>query len=225
MSLRGKSHTLGNMSIQAAVFDLDGVLVVTQRYHLKAWRALCEEHSWEPVTTTGSDRETVEALLRRNGVSAGDGEKQVLIDEKQRYYERFVTAMEHEDFFPGAIGFVIELRAHGVLTAIGSSAPRGRKVIESLDMGELFDAVVIGEELELAAPDPVLYERVSGVLGVDPGETVVFEDDPSAIEAARAAGTGTVGIGSPRDLDSADYVITNFSDIEMTRFLTTGEPA
>ncbi|MFP4301770.1 MAG: HAD family hydrolase [Spirochaetaceae bacterium] len=213
------------MNIQAAIFDLDGVLVVTQRYHLKAWRVLCAERSWEPAAGERSDWDTLEAILRKNGVAATEAEKQALLEEKQRKYEHFISAMETEDFYPGAIGFVIELRAHGVLTAIGTAAPAGRKVIESLDMGELFDAVVVGEEHDFELPTPALYERVARELGVEPEETVVFEDEHSAIQAARSAGAGTVGIGSPRELELADYVVNNYSDIELTRFLRTGQVA
>ncbi len=213
------------MNIQAAIFDLDGVLVVTQRYHLKAWRALCADRSWEPVAGERSDGETLETILRKNGVAATEQEKQALLEEKQRYYEQFISAMETEDFYPGAIGFVIELRAHGVLTAIGTAAKAGRKVIESLDMGELFDAVVVGEEHDFERPSAALYEKVARELGVEPEETVVFEDEHSAIEAARSAGAGTVGIGSPRELELADYVVNNYSDIELTRFLRTGQVA
>lgn len=213
------------MNIQAAIFDLDGVLVVTRRYHLKAWRALCKSHSWEQAPIEESDEETVEAILRRNGVSAGEADKHALLEERHRYYEQFLSGMESEDFFPGAIGFVIELRAHGVLTAIGSSAPAGRKLIESLDMGDLFDAIVIGEEVDLPLPTPALYQTVARELGVDPQTTVVFGDEQLAIEAARSAGAATVGVGSPRELDPADHVINNYTDIEMTKFLRTGRVA
>lgn len=213
------------MNTQAAIFDLDGVLVLTRRYHIKAWNTLCHAHGWNRVGAYGGDSETLDMILKENGLSAGSEERKALLEDKRRYFERSLSEMESEDFFPGAIGFVIELRAHEVLTAIAASSPAARQVIESLDMGELFDAIVVGEELGLEGVEPELFRTALTELGVEPGDSIVFSDDNRKIEVARSLGTGTVGIGVPGELTAAEFVVSNFSDIEFTTLLRTGQVA
>ena len=219
------TNMLEEMNTHAAIFDLDGVLVLTRRYHLKAWNALCDAHGWKRVEAYGEEIETLDTVLAENGVNAGREEREALLDEKRRCFEHSISGMESEDFFPGAIGFVIELRAHEVLTAIAASSPAARRVIESLDMGELFDAIVVGEELGLNGVGPELYRRTLRELGVKAEDSIAFSDDNRNIEVADALGIGTVGVGVPRELTAAEFVVSNFSDIEFTTFLRTGQVA
>lgn len=216
---------LWEMNIRAAIFDLDGVLVLTRRYHLKAWNTLCDAHGWSSVVDDGGDEESLDRILDKNGVVASEEEREVLLAEKRRYFEETLPTMESEDFFPGAIGFVIELRAHEVLTAIAAATPAARRVIDSLDMGELFDAIVVGEELGLEEPTPDLHRATLAELGVEAGDTILFSDDNRSLEAARSLGAGTVGVGAPRELPAAEFVVNNFSDIEFTTLLRTGQVA
>jgi HAD superfamily hydrolase (TIGR01509 family) len=213
------------MKTQAAIFDLEGVLVLTRRYHLKAWNLLCDAHGWNNVVADGGEPETLNRILQENGVTLSEEEREALLAEKRRYFEHSLEAMESDDFYPGAIGFVIELRAHEVLTAIAAATPAARRVIESLDMGELFDAIVVGEELGPDASRVELYRAAVEELGLEPPNATIFSDDNRSLEAARSLGAGAVGVGAPRDLGAAEFVVNNFSDIEFTRFLRTGEVA
>lgn len=215
-------RTLGRMDIQAVIFELDGVLVVTDRYELRAWHAFCRERSWSFPGRLGSDEDTLEAILLENGVSPATVALEDLHEEKQRRYLAALETMESEDFYPGAVGFVIELRAFEIPTAIATADLGADRIISVMDVGELFDTIVL-QEIKGRSASTRLKEAAEN-LGVEPRSTAVFADDNETLSVARALGMRAIGVGPVDRVEEADRAIQNFTDIDFADFLAQGRP-
>lgn len=198
---------------RGALFDLDGVLVDTARQHYLAWRRLAAELGF---AFTAADNErlkgvsrarSLEILLELGGVTAGDALKREWMDRKNRWYVEQISGLTPADLLPGARDYLRELRARGKRVALGSASRNAPLILERLGIAGLFDAVVDGNKVTQAKPDPEVFVRAAAELGLAPGDCVVFEDSVAGIAAARRAGMQVVGIGEPAVLGDADLVV------------------
>ncbi|NDV62792.1 beta-phosphoglucomutase [Puniceicoccales bacterium CK1056] len=219
--------------IKAVLFDLDGVIVFTDRYHYLGWKKLADEHGWafdEEVNNgcRGVPRmESLEVILRHNGVELPEAEKEELATRKNAYYVELLKDINEEDVYPGAVEFLKKIRATGVKTGLCSSSKNAPLVLESLGLSDYFDAVVTGADIKNAKPDPEIFLLGAEWVGVAPENCVVFEDAPSGVAGALAAGMACVGVGSPELLTEAPVTITDYSTIDIDALLNnqlTGSP-
>jgi beta-phosphoglucomutase len=220
--------------IKAVLFDLDGVIVFTDRYHYLGWKRLADENGWafdEEVNNgcRGVPRmESLEVILRHNGVELPDAEKEELASKKNAYYVELLSDINEADVYPGAVDFLKRLRSTGVKIALCSSSKNAPLVLESLGLEAYFDAVVTGADIQKAKPDPEIFLLGASRVGVEPGKCVVFEDAPSGVAGALAAGMKCVGVGSPELLTEAPVTIEDYQSIDISLLLRTGllpEPA
>lgn len=184
----------------AAIFDLDGVLVDSERHHGTAWRRLCLE---EGVALTGAEvlrrtlgRPVRESLPELLGRPIGMDEAQRLISRKAVLYEEAcagrVTAVH------GAVDFVRALSAAGVPRGLATSAlpERVTATLVALGLVDAFPVCVTGHDVRLGKPDPEVYLTAAAGFGLEPGACVVFEDSPVGVVAARRAGMRVVGVAT-----------------------------
>lgn len=201
--------------INACLFDLDGVIVDTARFHYEAWRRLAARLGF---VFTEEDNErlkgvsrmrSLDILLDVGGMSERftDSEKQELADLKNGWYLEYVAAMTPDDVLPGAVALLDDLHRHGVAAALASSSRNAGAILSRTGIAALFDAVVDGGDITRAKPDPQVFLLAASRLGAEPGGCVVFEDAVAGIEAASAAGMRSVGIGSAERLSGADLVL------------------
>jgi beta-phosphoglucomutase len=211
--------------IEAVLFDLDGVIVFTDRYHYLGWKRLADENGWafdEEINNgcRGVPRmESLEVILRHNGVDLPEDEKEALASRKNAYYVDLLADINEADVYPGAVEFLKRLRSTGVKIALCSSSKNAPLVLESLGLEEYFDAVVTGADIRKAKPDPEIFLLGASRVGVEPGKCVVFEDAPSGVAGALAAGMSCVGVGSPELLDEAPVVIQEYNTIDIDKLL------
>ncbi len=209
------------MQIQAVLFDLDGVIVFTDKYHYMGWKRLAEEKGWtfnEEINhkLRGVSRlESLAVILEKNKVSLPEDEIQQLAELKNSYYVESLKEIGKRDIFPGSIKFIKRCKDKGLLVALCSSSKNARHVTDKLNISGLFDAFVTGWDITKTKPDPQIFLLAAEMLDVSPRLCVVFEDAASGVEAAKAAGMKVIGIGDREQLSGADKVVTAFDEVTL----------
>jgi beta-phosphoglucomutase len=218
---------VGNV-IQACIFDLDGVVVFTDRYHYLGWQRLASEQGWDFDEKLG-DRlrgvgrmDALEIILEHNGLELAQAEKDQLADTKNEYYKAYLQNIGQEDVYPGSVEFIQALKERGVPTALASASKNAPMVLENLGISSLFDTAVTGHDLTRTKPDPQIFQIAAERLDMEPGPCCVFEDAVSGIEAATAAGMHSVGVGPSDRIPNAYQCTERYEEIDIDRFLETG---
>jgi len=202
--------------IEACLFDLDGVIVDTAKYHFIAWRALAEELGFvfseqDNERLKGVSRmQSLEILLEIGKKQFSEAEKLAMAHKKNTLYVSYIEKMSPEEILPGVREFLQELRSKGIKIALGSASKNSPMILEKIQLLDLFDAVVDGNSISQAKPHPEVFLKGAEKLSVEPSHCVVFEDAIAGIEAARNAGMHCIGIGEKETLALADFVIPGF---------------
>jgi beta-phosphoglucomutase len=203
-------------SVKACLFDLDGVIVDTAKYHYLAWKRLAQELGFD-FTEHDNERlkgvsrmRSLDILLEIGNVSLDDATKERLAERKNGWYVEYISKMDASEVLPGVEKFLSTLRAAGIKVALGSASKNAMLIMNNIGLERYFDAIIDGTRTAKAKPDPEVFLLGASELGVDPSECIVFEDAEAGIEAAKNAGMRTVGIGSRDVLKDADIVINNF---------------
>ena len=206
-------------NIRGAIFDLDGVLVDTARYHYIAWKELADSLGF---TFTESHNErlkgvsrmrSLEILLEVGGVTADDATKEAWAAEKNARYIALLDTLTEADLLPGAKELLQYFRLCGVKTALGSASRNAMFILENLGIADLFDAIIDGTVVSRAKPDPEVFLKGVEALGVPAEQCVVFEDALAGIEAAHAAGCRAIAVGKPDLLPGAEGYVSCLRDV------------
>jgi beta-phosphoglucomutase len=191
-----------NKKFKAAIFDLDGVIVDTAKYHYLAWKKLAAGLGFE-FTEKQNERlkgvsriRSLEILLEVGGITVGEEEKLAMAAKKNEWYVEYIKKMDQSEILPGAKECLTHLRENGVKVALGSASKNATLILHNLKVIDLFDVVIDGNKVSKTKPDPEVFLLGAKELGVCPGECVVFEDAEAGIEAAKAASMYAVGIGN-----------------------------
>jgi len=213
-------------SIKACIFDLDGVIVDTAVYHYKAWKRLANslgfdftEEQNEKLKGVSRVR-SLELILQWGGITKTVAEQEVLATEKNTWYVEMISHMKPDEILPGAKEFVQACRDAGIKTALGSASKNSMMILEKIGMVKLFDAIIDGNKVSKAKPDPEVFLKGAEAVGVAPTDCVVFEDAIAGVEAAIAGGMKAVGIGSPEVLTEADLVISGLDKMSIEQLNT-----
>jgi beta-phosphoglucomutase len=197
----------------AALFDLDGVLVDTAKYHYLAWKNLARELGFD-FTEKDNERlkgvsrvRSLEILLEIGGLTFDEATKAQLAAQKNEEYVGYIQNIDEAELLPRARECLLQLRARKVKIALGSASKNALLILNNLKIPNLFDTVIDGNKAHRAKPDPQVFLLGAHELGVDPADCVVFEDAEAGIQAARAAGMYAVGVGQPDFLSAADMVV------------------
>ena len=207
------------MELRGCIFDLDGVIVDTAKYHFMAWRRLAKELGFEFTVEEnealkGVSRMTsLEILLKTGGVTVSEKDKEVLAARKNGWYVEFISGMTPDEILPGSVRLLKSLRKAGIMTAIGSASRNAGTILDRIALREMFDVIVDGNKIHKAKPDPEVFLRGAEEMNLPPSCCIVFEDAQAGIEAAIAGGMKSVGVGSPELLGRADLVIPNLKNI------------
>ncbi|SEO59751.1 beta-phosphoglucomutase [Mucilaginibacter sp. OK283] len=209
-------------NIKACIFDLDGVIVDTAVYHYKAWKRLANslgfdftEHQNEQLKGVSRVR-SLELILGWGGVTKTAAEQEILATQKNTWYMEMVNQMKPDEILPGAKEFVEICRKAGIKIALGSASKNSMTILNKIGITNLFDAVIDGNKVSKAKPDPEVFLTGAKALSVEPEECVVFEDAIAGVEAAKAGGMKVVGIGQPGVLD-ADLVISGLDKMTLDK--------
>ena len=208
---------------RAAVFDLDGVIVDTAKYHYLAWRRLAQELGFD-FSSRGNERlkgvsrnRSLEILLEIGGLPDhfSTAEKAELAARKNQWYVEFIAGMKPSELLPGAQECLADLRRRGIRTALGTASKNAPLILDRLGIAPWFDVVVDGNCVTKAKPDPEVFLLAAHDLGIPPTDCVVFEDAEAGIQAAKSAGMYAVSIGDPETLRKADRVLHGLIELNV----------
>jgi len=210
---------------QAAIFDLDGVLVDSAKAHFVAWRRLADElgivfteHDNEALK--GLDRITsLRTILALGGRTVADDEMAKLAARKNGYYLDMIRQMSPADQLPGADALVRSARASHLKCAVASASRNAPLLLERSGLGPLIDFVADPGAIARGKPAPDIFLACSAALGVDPVACLAFEDAAAGIEAIVAAGMFAVGIGDPEILKGARITFPTTSAVDLAALL------
>ncbi|MRN53114.1 beta-phosphoglucomutase [Paenibacillus monticola] len=208
--------------IKACLFDLDGVLVDTAKYHYIAWKELAESLGF-PFTERDNERlkgvsrvASLNILLEIGGLTLPEEEKTQLADRKNNRYVEYIAKMDSSEILPGALEFLKECREQGIKVALGSASKNAMTILNNTGLTPYFDAIIDGTHTSAAKPDPEVFLLGAQALEVLPEHCVVFEDAEAGIEAATRAGMFSVGIGSPETLNAANIVVPSLQQLSVS---------
>lgn len=208
------------MKYEAVIFDLDGVICFTDHYHYLAWKALADSIG-VPFDERKNDRlrgvsrmASLEIVLEEyRGPAFSDGDKQRLADRKNELYRQYLQSMTPADL-PDAVRLTLDaLRAEGLKLAIGSSSKNTPLILERIGLSGFFDAVSDGNNITRSKPDPEVFVMAAEMLGLPAEKCLVVEDAQAGIQAARAGGFDSAGIGPAARCGLADYSIEGIQDL------------
>jgi beta-phosphoglucomutase len=201
------------MFIKTCIFDLDGVIVDTAKYHFLAWKRLAEQLG---IHFTENDNERLKGVSRMasldiildiGNMKPDEKQKEEYASLKNKWYVEYISKMTPVEILPGSLEFIGELKAAGLKVALGSASRNTPLILERVRMDKLFDAVADGNVVHKAKPDPEVFLKAAKMTGTDPMHCVVFEDAAAGVEAALNAGMICIGIGSEKILNKAHYVV------------------
>ncbi|MEP6737647.1 MAG: beta-phosphoglucomutase [Chryseolinea sp.] len=207
--------------IAACIFDLDGVIVDTARYHFLAWKRLANElgiafSEVENEKLKGVSRmRSLDIILELGKIKLSEGEKNILAEKKNTWFVDYLTHMKPDEIFPGVKNLLVRLRDSGLKVGLASSSKNAMMVVELLNIKPEFDTIVDGTMIVNSKPDPEIFLMTAMRLGVSPEFCLVFEDAEAGVEAALSAGMKCIGIGNKAMLGKANRVIEHTGQFPM----------
>ena len=213
------------MKTKAFIFDLDGVIVDTAKYHFLAWQKLANTLG---INFTHDDNEqlkgvsrvrSLEIILGLGNVEATDEQKEEWLTQKNEDYLGYINTMDDSEILPGVMKVLNFLKANNQPIILGSASKNARPILEKVNILHLFDDIVDGNDVSNAKPDPEVF-LVGAKKANQPNEnSIVFEDSVAGMQAANNAGMMSIGIGEASVLHEADIVFNDFNQIS-EEFLT-----
>jgi len=217
------------MNRKGFIFDLDGVIVDTAKYHYLAWKKLSESIG---IFFDEFQNEQLKGVSRINSLEKilGWGNKELsqdkfieLLARKNNDYLDYISNMTRSEILPDVVRIISFLKDTDQSIALGSSSRNARIILKKLKLIKDFDAVVDGNNVSESKPNPEVFLLAAEELNVTPQDCVVFEDSIAGVKAANEAGMMSIGIGDEKVLKEADYVFTDFTKISnqfMTELIT-----
>ena len=212
------------MTLQAVIFDLDGVLADTAHCHFAAWRKLAQtlgfdlpEHFHDQLK--GIDRmQSLALVLNHGGIEADSQTRVRLADEKNAFYRQSIAAMTADDLLPGAADALAQVQAAGLPAALASTSRNAPDLIDSLGIAAMFDHVVDPASLARQKPAPDIFLAAAAALNVDPKCCLGVEDSAAGVTAIKDAGMYALGIGDAAALAQADRVLPSLAAFKLRNF-------
>ena len=201
----------------AFIFDLDGVIVDTAKYHYAAWKNLANTLGFDFTEAQNeqlkgvSRVKSLEIILKIGKIDLPEDEKQSLLVKKNLEYLDYVKRMTSDEILPGVLELLNFLEAHHIKFALGSASKNAPMILEKVGLIDRFTAIVDGNDVTKAKPDPEVFLIGAQKLNMSPENCVVFEDAIAGIQAANAANMISIGIGDKKVLEESDYVFKDIS--------------
>ncbi|MDB5055402.1 MAG: beta-phosphoglucomutase [Bacilli bacterium] len=206
-------------SFKGAIFDLDGVIVDTAKYHYLAWARLAQELGFE-FTEEHNERlkgvsrtRSLEILLDIGKLELSEAKKLAFAEKKNNWYVEYIKHMDESEILPGAKEYLIHLRNNGIKIALGSASKNAPMILENLKISKLFDVIIDGNQTSKAKPDPEVFLLGAKGIELQPEDCIVFEDAEAGVEAGKLAGMRVIGIGKKETLQKADRVINGLFEM------------
>ncbi len=208
------------MKIKGIIFDLDGVLVFTDKFHYQAWKAIADDRGIyfdEKINNRlrGVSRmDSLDIILEKyEGEPLTLEEKERMAEKKNQIYRELLKTMVPSDVSEEVRNTLDRLHEMGMKLAIGSSSKNAKFILEKVQLLESFDAVSDGTNISKSKPDPEVFVKAAEYLGLKPEDCAVVEDAEAGIDAAKAGGMYAIGIGEAAKYEKTDCRIGKFSEL------------
>jgi len=201
------------------IFDLDGVIVDTAKYHYLAWRNLANSLGFDFTEEQNeqlkgvSRVKSLEILLDIGKVQLSQEKKEALLLEKNEEYLEYVYKMNSNEILPGVDRFLSFLETNKIKFVLGSASKNAQLILEKVGLLERFTAIVDGNNVSKAKPNPEVFLIGAKKLNMNPTNCVVVEDAIAGVQAANAANMISIGIGNAKVLSEANYVFDSMEAI------------
>lgn len=202
------------------IFDLDGVIVDTAKYHFLAWQNLANslgisfsEEQNEQLKGVSRVR-SLEKILEWGNKTISEEEFTRLMHDKNEEYLNYISKMDTSEILPDVPRVLDYLMSQEQAIALGSASKNARVILEKVELKDKFHAIVDGTNVSKAKPDPEVFLIGAQELNIEPENCIVFEDSVAGIQAANIANMVSIGIGNAEVLHEADYVFKDFTEIK-----------
>lgn len=205
---------------KAFIFDLDGVIVDTAKYHFKAWQKLAESlgisfSEEQNEQLKGVSRvQSLEKILEWGNKTISEEKFSQLMSEKNTEYLTYISEMDASEILPDVPRILEYLILEKQAIALGSASKNARAILEKVQLYDKFNTIVDGTNVSKAKPDPEVFLLGAKGLGISPENCIVFEDSVAGIKAANIANMISIGIGNQEVLHEADYIFKDFTEIK-----------
>lgn len=212
-------------TIEGCIFNLDGVIVDTGKYHYQAWRRLANQFGFDFSKEQNEELKgysrmaSLEAILDWGEIYMPEAEKMHWADVKNNWYVNLISNMKPGEVLPGVLAFLRQVRELGKKTALSSASQSARSVLRSTHLDVFFDVILDGNEVKKPKPDPSCFLMAAAALQLPPAACIVFEDSPPGVDAALLGGFTVVGVGKPEYLPKAHIVIEGFEHFSFNALL------
>ncbi len=201
------------------IFDLDGVIVDTAKYHFLAWKKVADQLGIEftqqhnELLKGVSRIRSLEIILELGHQQISDSEFETLLAQKNADYLSYIEKMDESEILVGVLDTLEFIRQKGWKIVLGSASKNAQPILVKTGLLPFFDAIVDGNDVSKAKPDPEVFLTGAAKVQALPEQCIVFEDSVAGIEAANIAGMTSIGIGDSSVLSKAQYVFKNFTEI------------
>ena len=205
--------------MKGIVFDLDGVICFTDKFHYRAWKKLADRlgiYFDEEINNRlrGVSRmASLDIILERSNEKYTEEEKLALAEEKNETYKELLEQMSPDDLSDEVRDTLMELRNRGYKLAIGSSSKNTRTILERIGLGDFFDEISDGTNISKSKPDPEVFLKAAEFIGEKPEDCLVVEDAMAGIEAAFRGGFKSAGLGEANNHEYVTYKMNSISDL------------
>jgi beta-phosphoglucomutase len=208
------------MNKKAFLFDLDGVIVDTAKYHYLAWKKIAANlgidftHEHNELLKGVSRVRSLDIILELGKVEATQDQKNQWLIQKNEDYLTYLVDMDQSEILPGVLPVLAFLKANQQPIALGSASKNARPILEKTGIIAYFDAIVDGNDVSNAKPDPEVFLQAAQKLGISYENAIVFEDSVAGIQAANSASMISIGIGDAAVLNEAKFNFKDFTDMD-----------
>ena len=203
--------------MKAVLFDLDGVLVDTAKYHYQAWKTIAAALDFELTSEQNehlkgvSRVDSLHKIVRWAGKDIDPQQFEQYLHEKNENYLELIEEVRPKDALPGVLSFLEALQKNQIPIGLGSASKNARPILDRLGITSFFDAIIDGNDVTNSKPNPEVFLKGAKALSVEPTNCLVFEDSQAGIDAARAANMAAIAVGSSEVLKGAIHYISDFN--------------
>jgi beta-phosphoglucomutase len=210
------------------VFDLDGVITDTAKFHYIAWKNLAAElgisidETFNETLKGISRIDSLERILiygnRENDFTTT--EKTALAQQKNEQYVGLLADLSEKDLLPGVHDFLVQAKERNIPCAVASASKNAPMILTKLGVMDFFQHIVDPNTLTHSKPDPEIFLKAAASIQVAPETAIGFEDAQSGIDGLKAAGMYAVGISATEVLKGADLQVRSMADLNIDELLT-----
>lgn len=204
---------------KAFIFDLDGVIVDTAKYHYQAWQKIASAlninftHEHNELLKGVSRVRSLDIILELGKIEASQEQKNAWLIQKNEEYLSYLKDMDQNEILTGVLTVLDFLKEKQQYIALGSASKNARPILEKTGILHYFDVIVDGNDVSNAKPDPEVFLNATQQLNIKPENAIVFEDSVAGIQAANIGKMTSIGIGKEKTLHEAKYIFEDFTQI------------